>query len=390
MTGAALTANAAELRDVRVWASPDGTRVVFDLDAAAAHTVFTLENPSRVVVDLRDTHRAGALSPQLEGKGVVQRVRSGSQEGGVLRIVLDLGAAAKAKSFALAPNDSYGYRVVVDLASAAPAAAGAPAAPPKPALAEKPIVIAIDAGHGGEDPGARGRRGLLEKDVSLAVARRLAGLVNAEPNLHAVLIRDGDYYVDLRERISRAHDAQADLFISIHANSYRDPAVRGTAVYVLSPKGASSEHAALLASRENMSDLIGGVETEARDDQTLAVLADIFQTSAMEASHDAGGRLLESMGRVNVLQRPRVQQASFVVLKSASFPSVLVETAFLTNEREERLLRDPAYQDKLARSMLDGIKGYFKSYRPLHQVAQGDAGAGLRPVSLKGQAARSP
>lgn len=387
MTGMALGANAAELRDVRLWSSPDSTRVVFDLDATAAHTIFTLENPSRIVVDLSDTHRAAALASQLEGKGLVQRVRSGPQESGALRIVLDLAAAAKPKSFALQPNDSYGFRVVVDLATAAPATAVP--APPRPAMAEKPIVIAIDAGHGGEDPGARSRRGLLEKDVSLALARRLAALVNQQQGLHAVLVRDGDYYVGLRERIDKARDAQADLFISIHANSYRDPSVRGTAVYVLSPKGASSEHAVMLANRENMSDLVGGVDTDSRDDQTLAVLADIFQTSALEASHDAGGRLLEAMSRVNVLQRTRVQQASFVVLKSASFPSVLVETAFLTNEREERQLRDPSYQDRLARSMLEGIKGYFKSYRPLHQVAEAERPAGgLQPVSLSGQAAR--
>jgi N-acetylmuramoyl-L-alanine amidase len=387
MTGAAFGAHAAELRDVRVWAGPDSTRVVFDLDATAVHNIFTLENPSRVVVDLRGTRRAEALASQLEGKGLVQRVRSGPQEGGALRVVLDLSASAKPKTFALQPNDSYGYRVVVDLASAAPAAVAPP--PPRVELAEKPIVIAIDAGHGGEDPGARSRRGLREKDVSLALARRLATMVNGEPGLHAVLVRDGDYYVGLRDRIRKAQDAQADLFISIHANSYRDPSVRGTAVYVLSPKGATSEHAALLANRENMSDLIGGVETDNRDDQTMAVLADIFQTSALEASHDAGGRLLESMARVNTLQRTRVQQASFVVLKSASFPSVLVETAFLTNEREERLLRDPSYQDKLARSMLEGIKGYFKSYRPLHQVAEVEPPAGgLQPVSLSGQAAR--
>jgi N-acetylmuramoyl-L-alanine amidase len=388
MTGVAFGANGAELRDVRVWAGPDSTRVVFDLDATAVHNIFTLENPSRVVVDLRDTHRAGALPPQLDGKGLVQRVRSGPQDGGALRVVLDLAASSKPKSFALQPNDSYGFRVVVDLASAAPAAVTAPPQP-RPELAEKPIVIAIDAGHGGEDPGARSRRGLREKDVSLALARRLATLVNGEAGLHAVLVRDGDYYVELRDRIRKAQDAQADLFISIHANSYRDPSVRGTAVYVLSPKGATSEHAALLANRENMSDLIGGVETDNRDDQTMAVLADIFQTSALEASHDAGGRLLESMSRVNALQRTRVQQASFVVLKSASFPSVLVETAFLTNEREERLLREPSYQDKLARSMLEGIKGYFKSYRPLHQVAEAERPAGgLQPVSLSGQAAR--
>jgi N-acetylmuramoyl-L-alanine amidase len=386
MAVAAMGANAAELRDVRVWAGPDSTRVVFDLDGSAEHTVFTLENPTRVVVDLRDTQRGMALAAQLEGKGMVQRVRSGAQEGGTLRVVLDLGASAKPKSFALQPNDSYGFRVVVDLASTAPAQV-ATLPPPRPAQAEKPIVIAIDAGHGGEDPGARSRRGLLEKDVSLALARRLTTLVRNEPGLHPVLIRDGDYYVGLRERIEKARDAQADLFISIHANSYRDPSVRGTAVYVLSQKGASSEHAKILESRENMSDLIGGVETNNRDDQTLAVLADIFQTSALEASHDAGGRLLDSMSRVNVLQRARVQQASFVVLKSANFPSVLVETAFLTNEREERQLRDPVYQDKLARSMLEGIKGYFKSYRPPHQVAESGSG-GLQPVSMSGQAAR--
>jgi N-acetylmuramoyl-L-alanine amidase len=414
MTFMAMGARAAELRDVRLWASPDGTRVVFDLDASTQHTVFALENPNRVVVDLSGTHRGAALAAQLEGKGLVERVRSGPQQGGGLRVVLDLAASAKPKSFSLQPNDAYGFRVVVDLESGGPAPAGtlvastpasAPAAPvqappaqamapaptptlPRPAV-DKPIVIAIDAGHGGEDPGARSRRGLLEKEVSLSLARRLAALVSREPGLRAVLIRDGDYYVGLRDRIRKAHDAQADLFVSIHANSYKDPSVRGTAVYVLSPKGASSEHALMLADRENMSDLIGGVETDHRDNQTLAVLADIFQTSAMEASHDAGGRLLDAMSRVNVLQKPRVQQASFVVLKSASFPSVLVETAFLTNEREERMLGDPAHQDRLAHSMLEGIKGYFKSYRPQHQIAEAEkARGGLHPVSMTGQAAR--
>ena len=388
MTGMALGAQAAELRDVRLWASPEGTRVVFDLDASAEHQVFTLQNPDRVVIDLRGTARGSALATQLEGKGVVQRVRSGPQEGGTLRVVLDLATAVKPKSFALQPNESYGFRVVIDLASLEPpAATPVVAAPPKPAMAEKPIVIAIDAGHGGEDPGARSPRGLLEKDVALAIARRLAVLVNKEPGLHAVLVRDGDYYVKHRDRMAKAQRAGADLFISIHANSYKDPAVRGTAVYVLSPKGASSEHALMLANRENMSDLVGG-EADSRDDQTLAVLADIFQTSAMEASHDAASRLLDSMSRVNTLQRTRVQQAGFLVLKSAHFPSVLVETAFLTNAREERLLGDAAYQEKLARSMLEGIKGYFKAYRPLHQVADSGPLGGVQPVALTGSAAR--
>jgi N-acetylmuramoyl-L-alanine amidase len=391
LAGVSLAAWGAELRDVRIWAGPDGTRVVFDLDAGAQHTLFTLDNPHRVVIDLAATRRAGVLAAQLEGKGLVQRVRSAEQSG-ALRVVLDLAGPVGSKSFALPPNESYGYRVVVDLNDAAAAAASAAAAPrnsppARPAMEEKPIVIAIDAGHGGEDPGARGRRGVLEKDVALALARKLAAYVNREPGLRAVLIRDGDYYIGLRERIAKARAAQADLFISIHANAFKDPHVRGTSVYVLSPKGASSEHAKMLENRENMSDLIGGVDVPAQDDATAAVLVDILQTSAMEASHDAGGRLLDAMSRVNPLQKPTVQQASFVVLKSATFPSVLVETAFLTNEREEKMLADPDRQDRFARSMLEGIKGYFRSYRPLQQVVTGpDPGAsgaaGLRPVSL--------
>ena len=412
MIALSLSAQAAELRDVRVWASPDGTRVVFDLDHATSHTLFSLDNPDRVVIDLPGTERLDSLAATLEGKGLVQRVRSAPREDG-LRVVLDLAAAAKARSFTLPPNESYGYRVVVDLTGSLPAApttdaAAAPAVPSPPAaastpapaapaadpsprttLAAKPIIVAIDAGHGGEDPGTHGKHGLLEKDVCLSLARRLATLVDQEPGLHAVLIRDGDYYIGLRERTEKARDAHADLFISIHANSFKDPGMRGTAVYVLSPKGARSEYASMVENRENMADLIGGVD-QRKDDTTATVVFDIMQTSAMEASYDAGARLLGAMGRVNTLQKPRVQQAAFVVLKSASFPSVLVETAFLTNEREERLLGTPSYQDALARSMLDGIKGYFHHYRPMEQVVQASAGAGdvaaggrLQPVSMK-------
>jgi N-acetylmuramoyl-L-alanine amidase len=387
-----LAASAAELRDVRVWASPEGTRVVFDLSDAAAHSLFTLDGPHRVVIDLRDTQRVRALAAQLEGKGLVKRVRSGVHNGTGLRVVLDLDERVKPKSFSLQPNESYGYRVVVDLAresaAPAPAIAAAPAPErPRAAPAPKPIVIAVDAGHGGEDPGTRGRAGLLEKDVALQIARRLARHIDKEPGFRAVMIRDGDYYVGLKERSRKASAAGADLFVSIHANSYKDPAVRGTAVYVLSPKGAKSEHAMMLENRENMSDLIGGAEIDERDDTTAAVLVDIFQTSAMEASHDAGGRLLDAMGRVNVLQKPRVQQAAFVVLKSAAFPSVLVETAFLSNPRDERLLGDPVYQETLAKSMLEGIKGYFKAYRPSQQMAQTPAPS-AQPVALQGAIAR--
>lgn len=384
-----LAADAAELRDVRLWAGPDSTRVVFDLDSAAEHSLFTLSGPDRVVIDLGNTARATGLKSLMEGKGLVQRVRSARRENGALRVVLDLGESVKPKSFSLQPNESYGYRVVVDLVNETKRSAQP--ASPSAAPAEKPIVIAVDAGHGGEDPGATGLYGVREKDVALALARRLAGLIDQEPGFRAVLIRDDDYYVGLPDRIEKARAAQADLFVSIHANSFRDEKVQGTAVYVLSPKGASSEHARMLASRENMSDLIGGVDIQAKDDKTTAVLVDILQTSAMEASYDAGSRLLSAMGRVNTLQKPRVQQASFVVLKAPDIPSVLIETAFLTNAREARMLVDPQHQDKLARSMLNGIKGYFESYRPPQQLAHGlgtVAGSGsFQPVSLEGPTA---
>ncbi len=372
-------AAATELRDVRVWASPDSTRVVFDLDGTTEHTLFTLSNPDRLVIDLKNTRRSPNFVENAEVKGHVVQVRSGTQDGGTLRVVLDLKKSLKSKSFSLPPNDSYGDRVVVDLFDEG-AAAAKPVSPMAPGVAspDKPVIIAIDAGHGGEDPGARGLNGMWEKDIALSLARRLSALVDQEKGFKSVLIRDGDYYVGLRDRIDKAQVAQADLLVSIHANSFRDSTVRGTAVYVLSPKGASSEHAKLLAQRENMSDLIGGVESQARDDTTRAVLIDIAQTSAIEASHDLGDRMLSAIGRVNPLQKRRVQQAAFVVLKAPDIPSVLIETAFLTNAQEARLLADPGHQAKLARSMFDGIKGYFENYRPQRQYAE----AGLQTVSF--------
>jgi N-acetylmuramoyl-L-alanine amidase len=377
-------ADAAELRDVRIWEGPDSTRVVFDLDGPAEHRLFTLSGPERIVIDLPATRRNTALTSQLEGKGIVQRVRSAQRDGGAtLRVVLDVSEEVNPKSFSLPPNDSYGHRLVVDLYGARPAARPAP--PPVRTLAEKPIIIAIDAGHGGEDPGAIARNGLREKDVALAIARRLARLVDQEPGLRAVMIRDGDYYIGLRDRIEKARAAQADLFVSVHANSYKDRHVRGTAIYVLSRRGASSEHARWVASRENMSDLIGGVEVNSKDDTLAAVLIDISQTSAIEASFDVGGRLLESMGTVNPLQKPEVQQAAFAVLKAPDIPSILVETAFLSNDEEARLLGTPAYQEKLAQAMLRGIKGYFQNYRPRQQLVAQPAspGGGLHPVALE-------
>jgi N-acetylmuramoyl-L-alanine amidase len=232
--------------------------------------------------------------------------------------------------------------------------------------------VAIDAGHGGEDPGARGKSGLLEKDVSLAISRRLARLINEQPGMKAVLTRDGDYYVGLRERVQKARQAQADLFVSVHCNALNRSDMHGTAVYVLSPRGATNEHARWLANQENSADLVGGIEIQDKDHELAAVLIDLSQSATMEASFDLGNRLLSSLGQVNNLQKARVQQAGFVVLKAPDIPSVLIETAFITNPREEQLLASEAYQDKMANSMLSGIKGYFQVYRPQQQIVDSE------------------
>ena len=270
-------------------------------------------------------------------------------------------AAAPASAPVSAPINANTPPVAV---SSTPAAASARDAVP---LGVKPIVIAVDAGHGGVDPGAQGRSGLQEKNVTLAIARQLAKRINAQPGMRAVLTRDGDYYVDLRQRTIRARQAQADLFVSIHANSYRDRDMRGTAVYVLSDHGATTEQARWLANHENAADLVGGVDLHDKDDRLAAVLLDISQSATMDASFDLGNRLLDSLHKVNELQKPMVQQAGFMVLKSPDIPSVLVETAFISNPREEQMLRSPDYQAQFADGIFEGIKGYFSRYRPLQQ-----------------------
>jgi len=253
-------------------------------------------------------------------------------------------------------------------------------------------VVALDAGHGGDDPGAQSRNGLQEKNVTLTIARQLAKRINATPGMRAVLTRDGDYYVGLRERTVKARQAQADLFVSIHCNSYRDHDMRGTAVYVLSDHGATTEQARWLANHENAADLVGGVDLHDKDDRLAAVLLDISQSATMDASFDLGNRLLGSLSRVNELQKPSVQQAGFMVLKSPDIPSVLVETAFISNPREEQMLRNPDTQAQFADGIFEGIKGYFSRYRPL-QSQQQVAAAGQpegKPARRRGRGKAMP
>lgn len=453
-------AQAGELRDMRLWDGPEATRVVFDLSEAGSHNIFTLDNPSRVVIDLAGVGNAAGsrVVARQQPLGVVQKLRTGPRPDG-LRVVFELSTPVSPKSFTLEPNGEYGYRLMVDLPKAvtatvpaasdapvqavtdpapalvaeaeavmalpavataaaagpAPAAVAAPAIATTPAavptntpavaqlqpvkhmapasasfrLQEKPIVVAIDAGHGGDDPGAIGKTGLQEKNVALAIARKLAARVNATPGMKAVLTRDGDYYLGLRERIAAARKANADLFVSVHANAFKRDDMRGTAVYVLSPRGQTNEHARWLAHKENSADFVGGMDLQTKDNDLAAVLIDLSQNATMEASFDVGTRILKSMGGVNTLQKPVVQQAGFVVLKAPDIPSVLVETAFITNPHEERLLADSEHQDKMADSIFDGVRGYFSSYRPQQQIAESDAAmqkmAEAVQVSLKKQ-----
>jgi len=411
------TVMAAELRDLRVWEGPESTRVVVDLSGAPDHKVFTLGNPDRIVIDLAGMAKANTrVVTKAAPKGVVRKLRAGPRDDGSLRIVLDVSESVNPKSFVLPPHGQYGDRLIVELYGRTPtldelmsqgevpssvpppspdigdlpvvaAQAATAASSPLPArskvppadeirlapsirFGDKPIVIAVDAGHGGEDPGAIGRSGLREKDAALSMARRLANLINQQPGMKAVLTRDGDYFIELRERTVRARKAQADMFVSIHCNAYKDRSLRGSAVYVLSDRGATNEQARWLAHKENSADLVGGLDIGAKDNELAAVLIDLSQASSMEASFDVGARVLQSLGRVNPLQKPVVQQAGFMVLKSPDIPSVLVETAFITNDQDEKLLADARYHDKIAQSVLDGIRGYFASYRPQQQTPQ--------------------
>jgi N-acetylmuramoyl-L-alanine amidase len=361
LLGATTYSFAATVNSVRVWSGPDSTRVVFELTAPVEHRVFTLADPARIVIDLPDTKAAGPLSLP-EPKGVVAAVRAGGRSGGDLRVVLELTKAAKAKTFLLAPNEQYGNRLVVDLVQGDETAAVRHAPP----VSERgrDVVVAIDAGHGGDDPGASGRKGTHEKDVVVAIARRLAEELDAQPGMHAVLVRSGDYFVPLRRRIEIAHAAQADFFMSIHADSYHDSSATGATVYVLNEKGATDEAALRLARRENESDLIGGVSL-ADTDQTLArVLLDLSQNAALSASTAASQRLIKKMSAVTPMRRMQVQQAPFLVLKSPDIPSVLVETAYISNPREEASLGNPQYQASLARALREGIVDYFAANPP--------------------------
>ncbi len=359
---------AAELRGLHLSASADAAQLALDLSDKAPQKLFTLSHPERVVIDLRNTHRASGLKAP-PGSGAVSTVRFGSQPGGTLRIVLELKTA-------LSPRSTWsGRQLLVNLGSA-PAAALAQAAPVRadtapqsvaaahaPSEGGRDVIIAVDAGHGGQDPGAIGPSGTREKDVTLAIAQALAERINAEPGMRAVLTRDKDEFLELRDRIHRARVARADMFVSVHADSIADRNISGASVYVLSVHGASNEAARWLAERENAADLMGGVRLD--DKGALApVLLDATQSEIIGVSASAAERVVGALESVGEVRKAQVQHAGFVVLKSPDIPSMLVETAYISNPVEERRLRTASQQARLADAIASGVRSFFVQNPP--------------------------
>ncbi len=371
---ASLPAHAVQVRDLRLWAGPDSTRLVLDLTGRAQHSLLVLKNPDRVVLDVPGAEMAAGAHTLPQAAGAVKQLRLARRPSGELRIVLDLSRPIQAKSFLAEPNDRYGYRLVIDLAGVAAAAPVRVEHAPKDA---RNLIIAIDAGHGGEDPGAIGKHGTREKDVVLAIAKELAARVNAEPGMRAILTRDGDYFVALRDRMRRARAQQADLFVSIHADSIRDRRIDGSSVYILSQRGASDEASRWLAERENASDLIGGVSLDDKDDVLASVLLDLSQSASLSASQVAAAQVLRQLNQVGEVRKHEVQHARFMVLKSPDIPSMLVETAYISNPNEEQRLRGKAHQARLAAAIHQGVRDYFYANPP----------AGTRLVQLAASAA---
>ena len=355
----AMPGHGADLEGIRVHEAPEYTRVVFDTSAAVGFSVFVLARPLRVVIDLEDTRPHAALATPSTKGTVIERVRRAVRRNGKYRVVLDVAEKVDPKSFTLAPVPPYGHRLVVDLFSTAPKKQ-APVAHKPEGLRD--VVVAIDAGHGGEDPGAIGVGRVLEKDVVFSLARRLERDLNQMQGFRAVMVREGDYAVRLRKRASIARQHRADLFVSIHADAFNSPGVRGASVYTLSQRGASSSTARWLAENENRSDLIGGVGSvslDDKDDLLASVLLDLSMDANLLASIAAGEAVLGSLSAVGRLHKRRVEQAGFVVLKSPDVPSILVETGYLSNPEEARLLATASYQQRLASAIADGIQGYM-------------------------------
>ena len=339
----------------------DHTRVVFDLSSEFKHNLFTLADPHRIVIDIDNTRKSQAIEISERTTNLMRGLRSASKDGGRLRVVIDLKSKVRPRSFALKPDGKSGHRLVVDLHATNLSPTPIKTSQQQRNQRKEKFVIALDAGHGGRDPGAIGRNGTREKDVALAVARKMQTLINRTPGYRAVLTRQSDQFISLRNRVKKAREAEADIFISLHADAFHKSHVKGASVYALSLRGASSEAARWAAKKENASDLIGGISLDDKDDLIASVLLDLSQTATIQDSLELGSDVLKNLGKVAPLNKSNVQQAGFAVLKAPDMPSILIETAFLSNPAEEKKLRNPKHQQRLARAVFDGIQAHLKN-----------------------------
>jgi len=396
--GRAVTDRNLGILAVRVWPAADYTRVAIECSAPLKYSHFMIKDPERLVVDLEGIE----FSSVLEGLANkiapddpnIKLLRAGRFKPGVVRLVMELKNEVKPQVFVLPPAGEYGHRLVLDVYPLEPPDAllqllerndtllgnmglqvEKMPQPNSAIKAERPrsgkpivdrlVTITLDPGHGGEDPGAVGSGGSYEKNVTLAVARRLKAKIDAEPNMRAVLTRDTDFFVPLHMRVQKARRIQSDLFVSIHADAFTRPDANGSSVFALSESGASSSAARYLAQKENSSDLIGGVNIDVKDPMLARTLLDLSQTATISDSLKLGKAVLGELGGINRLHKASVEQAGFAVLKAPDIPSILIETAFISNPEEERRLNDDAYQDKMAEAIISGIRKYFSANPPL-------------------------
>jgi len=348
----------AQIKDIRLSKNKGYVRLVFDLNGIADHSVFALHKPERVVLDIKNAKMPHGMVDQVQANSLIRSIRSGVRNKNDLRLVFDLSEAVTPRSFLLAPSGQSGHRLVIDLHDKKKTAK-------IKKTSKRDVVIAIDAGHGGKDPGATGRSGTHEKIVTLQIAKRLEKYINQQRGMKAVLVRKNDRFMRLRERIQKARDNHADLMISLHADSFPDPRARGSSIYALSVDGASSETARMLADKENAADLLFGDVNLAVDDQMVKeVLFDLSLTGTIESSLDIGSEIINQIKTVNRVHKKKVQQAGFAVLKAPNIPSVLLETAFISNPREEKNLRSSSHQQKVAKAITRGVGKYFARKAP--------------------------
>ncbi len=358
--------SSTRVQDIRLSKNKGYVRLVFDLDGIADHSIFSMQNPERVVLDIKNTKMSHGIVDRVQANSLIRGIRSGVRHGDDIRVVFDLSKTVKPRSFLLAPSGKAGHRLVLDLHDSKKASAAKKSSRSATKKTKKrDVIIAIDAGHGGKDPGATGRAGTREKTITLQIAKRLEKSINKQRGMKAVLVRKNDRFLRLRDRIRKARTSHADMMISLHADSFPDPRARGSSIYALSVDGASSETARLLADKENAADLLfGDIDLTVEDKMVKEVLFDLSLTGTIESSLDIGNEILSQIKTVNRVHKKKVQQAGFAVLKAPNIPSILIETAFISNPREERNLRSAAHQKKVAKAITRGVGKYFARKAP--------------------------